>query len=87
MLEGVQEAGEGEFRGRPRKVAVIGVHGIARHPPGETANAMADLLLALPAAARGGANSAREYDPFREVDLRVPLQREVAHQEQRRESE
>jgi len=32
----------------PRRVAVIGVHGVAHHDPGETANAMADLLLSLP---------------------------------------
>src|ERR1700733_10733489 len=38
------EAEEGEMQ----RVAVIGVHGIARHPPGETENAMADLLLSVP---------------------------------------
>ncbi len=32
----------------PRRVAVIGVHGVAHHDPGETANDMADLLLSLP---------------------------------------
>jgi hypothetical protein len=31
-----------------RRVAIIGVHGVAHHDPGATANDMADLLLSLP---------------------------------------
>ena len=39
---------QGKGIAHPRRVAVIGVHGVARHQPGATANAMADLLLSLP---------------------------------------
>jgi hypothetical protein len=55
-----------------RRVAVIGVHGVAHHDPGSTANAMADLLLSLPAKNH---DSPRDYDSFRSVGIQVPLQR------------
>jgi hypothetical protein len=55
-----------------RRVAVIGVHGVAHHDPGATANAMADLLLSLPADHH---DHPRNYDSFRAVGIQVPLQR------------
>jgi hypothetical protein len=54
------------------RVAVIGVHGVAHHDPGATANAMADLLLSIPAKDR---DAPRYYDSFRSVGIHVPLQR------------
>ena len=52
----------------PRRVAVIGVHGIAHHDPGETANAMADLLLSLPSYDPKKAGTPCAEDPPREFD-------------------
>ena len=75
---------------RVPRVAVIGVHGIARHPAGETENSMADLLLSLPKIARtadvsleeagckcGGLepDDGRKYTPFKAVGIHIPLQR------------
>jgi len=54
------------------RVAVIGVHGVAHHDPGATANAMADLLLSLPADKH---DDRRYYDSFRACGIQVPLQR------------
>jgi hypothetical protein len=54
------------------RVAVIGVHGVAHHDPGATANAMADLLLSLPATNH---DQPRYYDGFHAVGIQVPLQR------------
>jgi len=54
------------------RVAVVGVHGVAYHAPGSTANAMADLLLSIPAQNHG---DPRHYDPFRAVGIQIPLQR------------
>jgi hypothetical protein len=54
------------------RVAVIGVHGVAHHEPCATANAMAELLLSLPAKDH---DDARYYDSFRSVGIQVPLQR------------
>lgn len=56
---------------RPRRVAVVGVHGVANHAPGATANAMADLLLSLPATDH---NARRYFSGFQSVGLQVPLQ-------------
>src|SRR3979490_484278 len=58
------------------RVAVIGVHGVAHHEPCATANAMADLLLSLPAKDR---DASRHYDSFRSVGIRVPVQRLPVH--------
>lgn len=66
--------------GNPRRVAVIGVHGVAHHDPGETANAMADLLLSLPpfdpkkAGAPCTERPPREFDHFDSTGLQIPLQ-------------
>lgn len=54
------------------KIALIAVHGVGKHLAGETQNAMADLLLSLPA--RGPYGSARNYTEFVSVDLQIPLQ-------------
>jgi hypothetical protein len=54
------------------KIAVVAVHGVGKHLAGETQNAMADLLLSLPA--RGPYESARNYSEFVSVDLQIPLQ-------------
>jgi hypothetical protein len=54
------------------KIALIAVHGVGKHLAGETQNAMADLLLSLPA--RGPYESARKYTEFVSVDLQIPLQ-------------
>jgi hypothetical protein len=53
------------------RVAVIGVHGVAHHEPGATANAMADLLLSLPAEDH---NAPRYFPSFQAVGIQVPLQ-------------
>ena len=54
----------------PKKVAVIGVHGVAHHDPGSTANAMADLLLSLPAEHPG---EPRYFDSFTAQGVEIPL--------------
>jgi pimeloyl-ACP methyl ester carboxylesterase len=56
---------------RVPRVAILGVHGVGHHDAGETENAMADLLLALPC---GAPNAPREFDSFEAVSLRIPLQ-------------
>ena len=62
-----------------RRVAVIGVHGVAHHDPGETANAMADLLLSLPSFTPEEAGTAcenqqlREFEHFDSKGLQIPL--------------
>jgi hypothetical protein len=53
------------------RVAVIGVHGVAHHDPGATANAMADLLLSLPAEDH---DAPRYFPSFQSVGIQVPLQ-------------
>jgi hypothetical protein len=69
-----------EARPGPRRVAVIGVHGVAHHDPGATANAMADLLLSLPpydpkkADIPCAQRPEHEFDQFRSVGIHVPLQ-------------
>jgi hypothetical protein len=55
----------------PRRVAVIAVHGIGQHAPGSTQNAIADLLLSLPARKY---SKPRQYGPFTEVAVQMPLQ-------------
>jgi hypothetical protein len=63
-----------------RRVAVIGVHGVAHHEPGATANDMADLLLSLPPfdpteAHRSCAERPqRQFEHFETVGIQVPLQ-------------
>ena len=57
--------------GERRRVAVIAVHGVGKHAPGETQNALADLLLSLPAGEYG---NKRTYQPFTAQGLRIPLQ-------------
>jgi hypothetical protein len=65
---------------KPRRVAIIGVHGVAHHDPGATANDMADLLLSLPSfdpteAHRSCAERPqRQFDHFEAVGIQVPLQ-------------
>lgn len=54
------------------KIAIVAVHGVGKHLAGETQNAMADLLLSLPA--RGPYDSARNYTEFVSVNLQIPLQ-------------
>jgi hypothetical protein len=54
------------------KIAIVAVHGVGKHLAGETQNAMADLLLSLPA--RGPYESARNYTEFVAVNLQIPLQ-------------
>ena len=53
------------------RVAIIGVHGVAHHDPGATANAMADLLLSLPA---NDHDAPRYFPSFQSVGIQVPLQ-------------
>jgi hypothetical protein len=69
-----------------RRVAIIGVHGVAHHDPGETANAMADLLLSLPSydprekddqgkdRSCGEVNSPRKFRSFTSTGIQIPLQ-------------
>lgn len=68
-----EQANVPENYGEPsiRRVAVVAVHGVAKHPAGETQNAMADLLLSLPVAEY---QAQRFYQPFRSVGLQIPLQ-------------
>jgi hypothetical protein len=52
----------------PRRFAIVAVHGVAYHPPGETARLVADLLLRpehTPASV--------VYSPCDETDLRIPV--------------
>jgi hypothetical protein len=65
-----REVGSPPCIGR-RKVAVLAVHGVAKHAAGETQNAIADLLLSLPA---GEYHASRKYEPFLSVGLQIPLQ-------------
>jgi hypothetical protein len=69
----------------PRRVAIIGVHGVAHHDPGETANAMADLLLSLPSydpreningheRSCAEVNPPRQFTPFTSMGIQLPLQ-------------
>jgi hypothetical protein len=63
-----------------RRVAIIGVHGVAHHDPGATANDMADLLLSLPSFDPKEAHRScderppREFDHFEMAGIQVPLQ-------------
>jgi len=53
------------------RVAILGVHGVGHHAAGETENAMADLLLSLPA---DQPNGPRYFDSFRAEGIQIPLQ-------------
>lgn len=55
---------------RPRKIAIIAVHGVGVHPPGQTQNDMSDLLLSLPPR---DYIASRAYEPFRSVSIQIPL--------------
>jgi hypothetical protein len=55
---------------RPRRVAVIAVHGVGVHPPGQTQDDMSDLLLSLPPR---DYTAPRAYEPFRSVSIQIPL--------------
>ena len=50
-------------KAQPRRVAVLAVHGVGRHAPGETQNAMVDLLM----------THADEFDSFRSQGIQIPL--------------
>jgi hypothetical protein len=53
--------------GKPLKVAVVAVHGVAYHEPGASADAMSELLLGLPEK-RGV-----KYAPFTAETVHIPL--------------
>ena len=64
--------------GHSKRVAVIGVHGVAHHDPGATANAMADLLLSLPPYDPKNPDACnqrppREFNHFDSTGLQIPL--------------
>lgn len=66
-----KKCNSGTSQANTPRIAVVGVHGVAHHDAGATANAMADLLLSLPARDR----DARRYFPsFQSVGIQVPLQ-------------
>ena len=72
----------------PRRVALIGVHGVAHHDPGETANAMADLLLSLPPYNPKADTSCEkrppsEFEYFDSKGLQIPLQPVCVDKEKR----
>lgn len=56
---------------RAKRIAVLAVHGVGKHLPGETQTAITDLLLSLPARNREG--EPRLYSAFRKTDLAIPL--------------
>ena len=71
---------------RVPRVAVIGVHGIARHPAGETENAawricycrcpeFLETLALRGQDADSGWDGERKYGPFKAVGIHIPLQR------------
>ncbi len=57
------------------RVAIIGVHGIAHHDPGATADAMADLLLSIPPYNPMAADLLAEkyFAGFRSIGIQIPL--------------
>ena len=61
-------APEGTTETAPRRFAIVAVHGVAYHPPGETARLVADLLLRpehTPASV--------VYSPYDEATVRIPV--------------
>jgi hypothetical protein len=54
------------------RVAVVGVHGVGKHSPNATEDALSDLLLSLPVESSDGP---RLFNSFRAVGIQVPLQR------------
>jgi len=56
---------------RPSKIAIIAVHGVAKHVAGETQNSIVDLLLSLPS---DHPHAKRDYEPFETVGIQTPLQ-------------
>src|SRR5579864_3147879 len=79
----------GDAPSKPDLVAVIGVHGVAHHDPGETVNAMAELLLSLPPFKPEEAGSPcdkqppREFEHFDTKGLQIPLQPVCVDKEKR----
>lgn len=73
----------------PRRVAIIGVHGVAHHDPGETANAMADLLISLPSfdPTKAGEpcsdRTAQKFGSFDSKGLQIPLQPVCINEDER----
>ena len=66
-----KKCNSGTSQANTPRVAVVGVHGVAHHDAGATVNAMADLLLSLPARD----HDARRYFPsFQAAGIQVPLQ-------------
>jgi len=65
---------------RIRRVAIIGVHGVAHHDPGATANAMADLLLSLPpfdptaASRKCEDRPTKLFNSFSSLPIQIPLE-------------
>jgi hypothetical protein len=68
-------AGRSEPTQRTPRVAVIGVHGIAHHDPGATANAMADLLLSIPPynPTKPDPLGKKYFSEFRSIGIQIPL--------------
>src|SRR5947207_6253165 len=85
---GANELAKTEQR-KARRVAIIGVHGVAHHDPGETANAMADLLLSLPSFHPKEAGKPceeqemREFDHFDSKGVQIPLKPVCINEEER----
>lgn len=62
------------------RIAIVAVHGVADQKPGESAAAMAELLLGLePPVASGGAATPLQYSTFEARTLHVPLRPTVVH--------
>lgn len=55
---------------RSPRVAILAVHGVGKHAPGQTQNEIADLLMSLPVSP----DSQRSFRPFRSVGIQIPLQ-------------
>jgi hypothetical protein len=54
------------------RVAVVGVHGVGKHSPNATEDALSNLLLSLPVESSDGP---RLFNSFRAGGIQVPLQR------------
>jgi MFS family permease len=85
MLEDLEPPVDRSGHKRHPRVAVIGVHGIAHHDPGATANAMADLLLSMPPydPAEPISTSPKYFTEFRSIGIQVPLRPISIEQEKR----
>lgn len=58
------------YNPEPKRVAVVAVHGVGKHESGESANAVADLLLGLNGFKEGGETP---YHGFESEELKIPL--------------